>query len=140
MIALVLALVMMVAVIPAAPGGVAPSSAAPGPFARPTAAPPDAVFMHLASDSTVEGYTISFNSRTPGFIVDATKLHVDRTSLTGVVEAHDVATLASSPQTTLGPPGPAQVTVVHLRVPRTALRLGIQVAGAAQRSRCGVTG
>ncbi len=126
MIALVLALVMMVAVIPAAPGGVAPSSAAPGPFARPTAAPPDAVYMHLASDSTVEGYTISFNSRTPGFIVDATKLHVDRTSLTGVVEAHDVATLASSPQTTLGPPGPAQVTVVHLRVPRTALRLGIQ--------------
>ncbi len=126
MIALFLALVMMVAVLPAPPGGIDPSSAAPGQLARPTAAPPDAVFMRFATDASVEGYTVSFDSRTAGFTVDATKLHVDRTSLAGVVQAHDVVAFASLPQTTIGPPGPAQVTVVHLRVPRTALLPGMQ--------------
>jgi len=91
MIALFLALVMSIAAIAAQPGEIAPSSATPDQLARPTAGPFDAVIMRFAADASVEGYTVSFRSQIVGFTVDATKLHVDRTSLAGIVQARDVA-------------------------------------------------
>ncbi len=140
MTALLLALLMLVPIATPTAVPMPIRSAAPGRFVPSTPSPRDEVRASIGPDATVEGYTVTFSSMIPGFVVDPARLHVDRAALDGTLLARDVGTVVAAPDVQLGPPGPAQIVRVHVNVPRSALQPGMQNVvlrtddGAARRN------